>query len=249
MTTGYLPMAGSWAQQAPGGYYPGATVAGFTPNTQNSWDTGMSAAGDIQRVGQYGADQWATSMGYGKAGNPYLDEQVQNMQDQAWQGFNRNVMPGVTNDAIDAGQMGGSRHGIAQGIRQGDMGRAVTDATQDMYSNAWDQGLNFQANMMSLAPGMMSQYNESRMTPFRMQQDIGAQQQGMNQSRMDAGQNRWNYNRDAPGQKIQQYGSMVNPGAYAGYGDTTSPNQSYQNPWQAAAGGAMAGASIANNWG
>jgi len=245
MTTGILPAANQWFQSKPMGPYAGQTVAGFTPNQTRSWDAGAGAAVDRVNLAQAGLDEWSQSMDYGRAGNPWLDEQIGNMQDQAWQGFRRNTSPGITNDAISAGQMGGTRQGIAQGIAMGDLNRATTDAAAGMRSNAYGQQLNFQNQMLNTGQGLMQNYNQSRMAPYQMMQGTGLQQQGMNQARMDAAQGQWNeYDQYTPN-RINQYNAMVNPAAYG-----TQSGQYYGTPSMGASalGGAMAGYGIANQY-
>jgi len=245
MTTGLYNVANSWLNQTPAGYFPGSQVAGFTPNQTGSWDEGMNAAQRVSDLGAAGIDQWVQSMDYGRGGNPYLDETVKNMQDQSWQGFRRGTLPSITNNAIGSGQMGSSRHALAQGVATGDMGRAITDATANMYSQGYGQNLNFQQGMMAQAPALMNQYNNSTMAPFAMQQDIGAQQQGMNQSRLNDAVGRWNYNRDLQQNMITGYGNML--GQVQG-GTQTGQLPQYQDPYGAAVGGAMTGYSLGNAW-
>lgn len=54
--------------------------------------------------------------------NPVLQEQIDLLQEDIGQFFNEELLPGITNDAVAGGQLGGGRQGVAQG-------RAIEEAS------------------------------------------------------------------------------------------------------------------------
>jgi hypothetical protein len=53
--------------------------------------------------------------------------------------FNRNILPGIRTEAGQAGQIGGTRHGIAEGIAAGDLMNQERLARENIYGNAFAQ--------------------------------------------------------------------------------------------------------------
>lgn len=91
--------------------------------------------------------------------NPYLAQMNQGNVNTAMRGYNdalqnanQQIMPGINNDAFAAGQYGGSRQGIAQGMAlQGmdrsarDLGIAAMDSGNQLYGSAFQNAQNNQA--------------------------------------------------------------------------------------------------------
>ena len=108
--------------------------------------------------------------------NPYLDQMNQANVNTAMRGYNdaiqnvnQQVMPGINNDAFAAGQYGGSRQGIAQGLAlQGmdrsarDLGISAMDSGNQLYGSAFQNAQNNQATAANQMTGyglQNSQYN------------------------------------------------------------------------------------------
>lgn len=205
---GYLPAVNQWFQSPIQGYFPGQTVAGMSPTTQNSWQEGMNAAGNVQGAGNAALGRWDTGFQMGMQGNPWLNQSIQNMEDLSYQNFNRNTLPSLGDQQQMAGGFGDTRHGIAQGIATSGLNRQLSDSRNSMLSAGYGQQLGHTAAMTSQIPGMLGAYGQTAMTPFQMMQGIGQQQQGYNQELMDEEVNRWNYNRDQPYNRLAQMGSL-----------------------------------------
>jgi hypothetical protein len=99
--------------------------------------------------------------------NPYLAKMNQANVNTAMRGYNdaiqnvnQQVMPGINNDAFAAGQYGGSRQGIAQGLAlQGmdrsarDLGIAAMDSGNQLYGSAFQNAQNNQAQAANQMTG------------------------------------------------------------------------------------------------
>ena len=206
--TGLLPATETGYNAPIPGYFPGQAVAGLSPWTQSSWGQGMGAAGNVAQAGNEMLNRWQTGFDMGMMGNPWLDAQVQNMQNQGYQNYNRNTRPAIEGGAIAAGQPGSTRQGIAEGVALGDLNRSLNDATANMYGNAYNQQLGHTRGMTGQMPGILNQYGQSAMTPFNMMQGIGNQQRGYNQELLNAEKGRWDYSRDMPWQRLSQMGQI-----------------------------------------
>ena len=104
----------------------------------------------------------------GEIDNPYLSSMNQKGIDQSMQGYNdmiqnlnQSVMPQIGSDAFAAGQYGGSRQGIAEGLALQQAERNARDLTQSnvdsgnqLLGNAYQ---NAQGNMLSTAQTLNDQ--------------------------------------------------------------------------------------------
>jgi hypothetical protein len=137
----------------------------------------------------------------GKIDNPYLQGINQANINQSMQGYgdmlqnlNQQVMPGINSDAFAAGQYGGSRQGIAQGLALQQAERNARDLTQ---SNA-DQGTklygqayqNAQQNMLSTASELNNQAGQNAQFNVGQANQIGLQnaQNAMTNNQYDTSQ-------------------------------------------------------------
>lgn len=84
----------------------------------------------------------------GDVSNPYLQNIAQDNYTMANRNLLENVMPGIRSGSQAAGQYGGSRQGIAEGLAISRMNQDVTTANNQMYGNAYQQA---QGNMLSAA--------------------------------------------------------------------------------------------------
>ena len=87
---------------------------------------------------------WQRMLG-GGGSNPALEEQISDAQMRAAEGFNENILPGLTSSAINAGQLGGARGGIAAGMaaREAvrDQGRIATELTGRSFEGEQQRAL------------------------------------------------------------------------------------------------------------
>ena len=128
-------------------------------------------------------------------------------------------MPSIMGSSVGAGQMGSTRHGIAEGIAAGQLGQDFSRRAADMRMQGWGQQLQ-------MAPQMMNAYGQSQMQPYEMMQDIGGQQQGMNQAQINAAKDRWDFDQNAIGDKLGQAIGMLTGTGAGSYGRTSSSGSS-----------------------
>jgi hypothetical protein len=135
-------------------FYPGQTYVGADPLEHQANQYRLDYAQN-QLPGQIGQTQQAQASMLNAPdidNNPYVQQLAQRTNQRLAQDFNENVMPGINSGAIAAGQMGSSRHGIAQGKAMEGLANAMGDSTSRLYSDAYQAGLNQQAKGMAFAP-------------------------------------------------------------------------------------------------
>ena len=149
--------------------------------------------------------------------------------DAAVRPLNENFTPAggtlsqIRSGAGDAGQGGGSREGIAQGIAQRSLNNSISDITAKMGSDAYAKGLDASGKALVSAPIAES----AMMQPTTIESALGAQQdlraqQGLNRE-SDAAQ--WNMN--AEWIPLNNYANMIYGGGSSG-STSTSNTPSYQ---------------------
>jgi len=93
--------------------------------------------------------------------NPFIGETVDAATRGLVNNFQRNVLPAISDAAGGAGQPGGSREGIAQGIAAGDLQQNVADVTSQLFAQGFDRNIGVQQNALSQiggAQGMQGQF-------------------------------------------------------------------------------------------
>lgn len=120
--------------------------------------------------------------------NPFADQIMQmshpnnemvqgniNMLQQGLQNqFNNQLMPGITNQSIQSGGMGGGRMGVAQGLGMQGMQQAFAQGSQGIMNNAYNQAGNMaqfgsQYNLDSALQGMnaMGSQQQLQLMPYQ----------------------------------------------------------------------------------
>jgi hypothetical protein len=214
---GVLPEAANWYQSSNPQYYPGSTVAGFSPE-QTAGLEAMYARGSEGSPLTAASSQYYQDVLGGKftdAANPYFD--------QVKQAVYADVMPRYDAMASQAGMTGSPGH---YGLVASNVANALAPYQYQAY-NA-DMGRMMQA--AGAAPGMAAlDY-----------QDIGAMlnaggiRQGQAQQEINADIARYNFGQNLPLEKLQQYLALVG----GNFGGTVTQAQPSTGPsaWQTGAG-------------
>ena len=176
------------------------------------------------------------------ADNPYLDEYVQRMSQNMAQNFGEQVLPQIDTSATQAGQFGGSRHGIATGLAAQGLSDTIGDMTQKTYYDAWSNQLADRARMLGLAPTLQGLISAPSMGLANLGQTIGQAgdfYRGIANEQLRGAQNQWNAFQQFPWQQLQNYNAIVQPGAALGGSQTT--DQGGTSPLAGAVGGGLMG--------
>jgi hypothetical protein len=117
-------------------------IFGQDPSSQN-----ISATGT-----QGGTTDASTAiaqlLGGGGGQNPFLDQLVQGAAQGQINNFQRNILPGISSEAQQAGQIGGSRQGIAEGIAGSDLSQQIANLSQGIRGEAFGTQVNAQSQAL-----------------------------------------------------------------------------------------------------
>lgn len=200
-------------------YYPGSTVAGFSPEQQQA-----------QSLGTARATQGNAGMGYGQSynndvlqgkylnSNPYQDAVFGNIQSK--------ILPSVNSQFSGAGRYGSNS-------QQNTMIDQLTNA----YAPYASQNYQFGLGQMDAAANRAPTYAANDWIDINALGAIGQQKQDQAQNETQDAVNRYNYYQDLPANKLAQYAGFTG----GNYGGTTTSSTPYQQPsiWSQLGGAAL----------
>jgi hypothetical protein len=220
LTQGYGDLSKEYKAGAPA-YYPGNTVADFSPQQQQS----------IQSITNLASQ-----------GNPTLDSANQQLNKTiSGQYLDPNTNPYLGNVANQAQNAANSTY--AMGGRYGSAAhdQGVAQAVGNIYYQNYAQERQNQLNAINQAPAI----DQARYYGAQQLGNVGAAVQQQGQNVINADLDKYNYNQNKDINWTNQYLAMLN-GATGGSSTTTSPIAS-ANPWAQygglalGAGGLLAG--------
>jgi hypothetical protein len=202
-------------------YYGGQTYADPTQNqvAGRAQNTGYATGAGQNFIDQYqgGEQTWLNPDNIFNPSNiPGFKQAQQSLIDDTNTNLNRNILPSITGNSINTGDLGGSRDAIARGVAAGDAQRGLTSSLASMNLGAYNTGVNQYNNAAARAP---TTFNLG-LAPGQVQQGVGADQQGDIQKAIDEAVNRFNFNQLRPVLNAQTLQSLT--GTAGQYGGTTN---------------------------
>lgn len=200
-------------------YYPGSTVAGFSPEQQQAFQLGSQRALN-GNASMRQAQNWSQDVMSGKYLNsdPYSDQVFQNVQSK--------VMPAMNSQFMGSGRYGSDLHADTTT-------RALTEAYSPYASQNYQQGLDRMGQAASMAPIFAANDYQD----LAALEAIGKQRQTLGQNELNDAIARWQYYQQLPYDKLGQYLNNIG-GNYGGtvVGTTQTPQPSM---FQQIAGGGL----------
>jgi hypothetical protein len=181
------------------------------------------------------------------ANNPYIGGVADTITQRMNRNFQENLLPAISGGAIQAGQPGGSRQGVAQGVAARGTQEALGGALSDLYGNAYSQGLDAQGRALALAP----QTAQLGMLPGQSMYNIGQIQRAEDQRPITEAMARHEFAQNEPWERLAKYSGLLGTGLGYGTTSTTGPNMSGggSSPMAGAAAGASMGTAVMPGWG
>lgn len=192
---------------------------------------GSGAAGDLINLGQ------KTIQGdfLHPESNPYIGSYIDAALRPVKEEFYENTLPQLSSAAISQGAYGGSRDGVLNGIAAGKFTDTLADTTSNiLYNNYLQERQNQMAGGDLLTQGMGLQ-----LLPGQIYQDIGQQQQQVDQQLIDEARYLTTAPTDYNSQLLSQYASLLQPGL--GFGQSSSSGGSGGGIIPGAVGGGLTG--------
>lgn len=228
--TGVLPEAQKLYQSDTPSYYPGNTVAGFTPAQQTGLDMGINRATEGSPLNA-AAGNYLT----GAINGDYAKQFLGSPADSAlFQSIQDKVAPAVNSMAGLTGRAGSGAH-------EGVMTRELTNAYAPIAAQMYGQERQLQQGAAGMAPNQAGQ----DYLDIGQLLGYGGQQQQQGQMDINAQVAKHDWEQNLPQQKLNQYLAAV----YGFPGSTTSTKMPGQNPLNLALGGLFGGLGAAGSLG
>jgi hypothetical protein len=234
--------------------YPGAQPVPRDPLTAQGQQYAVNQAQTVMPQINSQA-MGAASFGLGPAlyaeSNPYLQSYMQAALRPAYQQFTDlgGQLSDIRNTSSAAGQFGGSRQGLAEGVAAGRFGQGMLDTTAGMASRGYDQGLANMSRTMMFLP----QLSQMSLQPGQVMESVGLSNESLAQERAqyEAAGREWDLTKEW--RALQPYSQMVlGQGATGSTTTANFPGQERNKSLGAlggAASGAAMGSMIAPGWG
>ena len=224
--------------------YPGPAPVG------QDWATSAAQNQAIANAGQAQGQVNALNQGvqYGLTGamdvrnNPYLQQAIMAANRPLQQQFQDagGTLSQIRTNAGEAGQVGSSRQGIAEGLAAGRLAQAQSDMAAKMSNEAYRTGQETFQKTLMFAP----QAIEAGNIPVNMLSSVGAQRENLAQQQEDyaAQQRMWGMN--APWLGLQNYAGIVYGGAAPSTESTSTAPAAARNPIGQALGAGLSAYSM-----
>jgi len=226
-------------------FYPGQTYVDRAPleNQAQMERLGYSLGPMRGQIGELMDTQSRMLNAANVYGNPAIEGQIDAVQRRLNRNLTQDALPGIRSGSIAAGQLGGSRQGLAEGDAIGRNQEAIGDAAAQIYGDAYGQGLKAQAAAMEFAPTAM----QTAMMPYNVMGDVGAYQRGEQEMALQEDMNRYQYNQQLPVQNLNNYMQMLQGAPWGSSSTSQMPDRGFSGT--GALGGAMTGASLGGMFG
>ncbi len=233
------PVARQFVQNPPT-LFPGTQIAPQDPLQLQAQESALATGGTLQDAAQRA--QTAQNFLLGPAlfpeSNPALAANIRGAIRPLEQQFSEVVLPGIRQGAITAGQFGGSRQGIAEGIAGRGLAQTSGDITAQLSSEAFQSGLDALTKALVFAPTTA----QFQLLPAQIQEAVGAQRQQLAQQQLSEEAQRFIAEQLLPFSAAQDVAALAF-GIGGGSSVTTSTLPGQQlNPFQAGLGIASLGA-------
>lgn len=205
-------------------YYPGQTYV--SPDPLQNYAQNLSLAYATQSLPQqFGQTQSALSQMLNApnvAQNPYISGVADVVQNRLGRQFRENINPAIRSGAVAAGQLGGSRQALAQGLAARGTQEATGDALAQLYADAYSQGLGQQRAGVGYSPAIM----QAGMMPFQIMGDVGAYRRGTAQEALQADIDRYQFGQERPYAAADRYLAALSMTPWNQSSAQTQPGQS-----------------------
>jgi hypothetical protein len=221
--------------------YQGPTVASFAPEQTGGQEM---ALGSVPAINKLGTDA-ATSNAFYTNGNiwdPKSNPNLQGAIDAAvrpvYTNLTERALPAIRSGSIQTGNFGGSRQGIAEGAAIRDAGTIAADTASKIAQQQYDTNVGAQQRATALTPTLQA----AQTTGATTTSGVGDVRQAMDQARINASMNAFNFDQYAPFMNAKDILSIMQgiPGATT----VSTGNVPQANTGMQALGGAAAGASL-----
>lgn len=235
-------------------FFPGQTYAGQTDAEAEAiaqLQAGASAyPGLLASLMEPGMAAWQNAIAAPQAAlqmglqdvmnNPALQGAAESVTGQLTRNLTDNILPGLTQQFMGYGGLGGTRQGVAEGLAVDRTQQAIADSLAGMYGNAWSQGLNAetsrylaglnaQQGAFGQMPGLASLGLSEFTQPAGLLQQAGGLERADQQRAIDEAMSRWDFQQYEPFRRAGLgLGLLMDPAAQ--FGTRTGKNEVQGHP-------------------
>jgi len=210
------------------GAYPDM-LGGFMDPATNAWQGALGAPGSALGMGLQDV-----------ANNPALMGAADAIQGRVNRNLQENILPGMTEQFMGYGGLGGTRQGVAEGIAGRGTSDVLAEQLANMYGNAWAQGLGAETSRYNAGLGaqagaigqlpMMADMGLSEYTqPAALLGQAGLLERSEEQRAIDEDMARFQFNQMEPYQRAGLgLGLLMDPAQ--AFGQTKSKSETKNQP-------------------
>ena len=241
LTYGFGQASDQYQHQVPQ-YYPGAITAPVDPLTHQARAALVGNVAPMQGLANQAAATAQFNMGEGRdpAANPYLQSAIQAAIDPMIRDFKDSggALQTIREGAMDAGQFGGTRQGIAEGLAADRLQRNMLGATAQMANQGYQSAQDNATKTLALSPTI----GQALTAPAAALDAVGSQRRADTQQQINDNVQQWNFAQNLPSAMLSQYMNLIQ-GNWGGTNSATSTGTggTSSSPLSGALGGAMSG--------
>lgn len=159
------------------------TFIGLNPLQQQAQQNALTTAANLSpfiNQSQQGLGFLTSGAVLDPSTNPYLAQTAQAAVRPIFENLSQNILPSIRGNAAQAGQVGSSRQGIAEGLAAQGALRSAGDISSNIYSQGYGQGLGALTQGLGLAPSIA----QLGFLPSQVQAQIGAENRALSQEQI-----------------------------------------------------------------
>ena len=207
-------------------YFPDQTYADLNPLQQQAQ---QGLLGYSNTLGPQASNYMNSLQGYmdaplNPASNPAVMAMMGANQQNATDWLTRDALPAIRTGAVAAGQLGGSRQGISEGLAIGEGAKALANANAQTMLGAYGTS----ANLAGIGANAMPNAFNLGMMPYNIQNQVGGIQQSYDQKGIDEAMARYYYPEQSQWDALNRMSSIYS-GA-ANYGSQTQTQKQKDDP-------------------
>lgn len=221
-------------------FYPGRTYPGLNPAQIGGMQGQLGYAQNVFAPGTQQYQNFLQQMMEAPntaAQNPAVQNMINAQGQTITDQLTRNWLPQIRSGAVGAGQYGGSRQGIAEGLAMGEASKALSSSAAQTQLGAYEQAVRQQMMGSSAYPGALNMgYQPSEL--LGKQGDVLQQQEAQ---RLAEEQSRFAWPYTQPWNNLQQYSSILGGVPLGAAGTSTSKTSGGGSGVGGALSGALSG--------
>lgn len=226
-----------------------------TRSTVPGFDAAQTAGQNLLLNGAVPAQQQIAQQGTGASAfltnpnilmpgsNPALQATIDASVRPIYDQLTARALPAIRSEARAAGQFGGSRQGVGEGLAIRDASRAAGDTAAKVATAGYQSGLD----SMIKGLGLLPQTSQLQLAPGLTTSAVGDVRQNLLREQMAEAASREMLPQLMPLLTARELTSLL--GAIPGGSTTTTASTAKQSPFGSALGGALSGASLGAGFG